>query len=314
MSLAPPGGGGIRPKPPYNPQGYAGSAQWLPPPIPAAEQGQSGPWFQPIGPYKPPVYPTTTQATPPKAAAPTTVAPPPTVPQSQWADAIKKDPLYVLAQQQAEAARQAAIQGLRAAQQRALIQYGGVPTLPNGLGFDLTNALDPTTRSLIQQNTAAHLSTESQIADQYQQGYSSAINNLAARGLLHSGETGNQLNLLQRGRQQAEYGATQQLLDALTGQWGGYAQSEAQRQNDVLAAMNAAVSRLLQYPDLNPGPVMAPTYFDSQAFQQQAQKQFPWTAPPGSGVGLSGGYTWSGTSTPRYPTPLKESGGRRGGV
>lgn len=172
----------------------------------------------------------------------------PTISPEDYTKAIKQDPLFQLAQKQVKAQHQAAIEGLRGAQQRLLIQFGEVPELPSGLGFDLTHSLDDATKSLIAQNTQAKLSTVARLQQSYDQGYRTAINNLASRGLLRSGETGFQLGRLQTGFQQAQYGARQQLLDTLNQAWGGYAQGESARQDALLNAMNMALSRILAYP------------------------------------------------------------------
>jgi hypothetical protein len=214
--------------------------------------GYPQPGYPPV-PAITPIFTGPTASAPPSgpSVAPAAVAADP-IPPSQWASQIAKDPLYVLAQQQIKAQKDASQAALRASQQQAVIRFGEVPA---GLPTDerLGKALDATTAQLAKENTKAHLSTVSRLQDQYDQGYRQGVNALAARGLLHSGETGYQLGLLQRGLQQSRYGAAQQLLDYLGGQWSGYAQSEAGRQQQLVDAMNAAVSRLLSYPALAPG-------------------------------------------------------------
>lgn len=241
--------------------------------------GYPQPGYPPV-PAITPVFTGPTAAAPPSgpSVAPAAVAVDP-IPPSQWASQIARDPLYVLAQQQVKAQKDASQAALRASQQQAVIRFGEVPA---GLPTDerLGKALDATTAKLAKENTQAHLSTVARLQDQYDQGYRQGVNALAARGLLHSGETGYQLGLLQRGLQQSRYGAAQQLLDYLGGQWSGYAQSEAGRQQQLVEAMNAAVSRLLSYPALAPGV---------------------------SGTASSGGTTTGGGSASPHPTALNSA-------
>lgn len=133
--------------------------------------------------------------------------------------------------QQAQAQEQA---------QQALIRFGSVPGALDAQNPWVTDLV----RQLAQQNTDAGLSTIAQIQHSADLARRNSINDLAARGMLQSGETGYQLGELGLQRSQAEYGATQSLLDYLRGVQAALTQSGFQTQAGMGQAALDATQRV----------------------------------------------------------------------
>ena len=100
---------------------------------------------------------------------------------------------------------------LRGAIQQALIGFGGVPNLPSDVlqntGLDTAG-----TQSLAENNP---FSTLARLAQGYRDQQDAAKNQLAARGILNSGETGYQLGKLGQQQAGAQYDATNSLLGSI---------------------------------------------------------------------------------------------------
>lgn len=97
---------------------------------------------------------------------------------------------------------------LRGAIQQALIQFGSVPDLPQDV---LANSgLDTGATSELAKNNP--FSVLSRLAQSYQDQQDASKNQLAARGILSSGETGYQLGRLGQAQAGAQYDATNNLL------------------------------------------------------------------------------------------------------
>lgn len=136
---------------------------------------------------------------------------------------------------------------LTAAQQRAIVQYGAVPTgISSALTGDLSAATDPTTAALAQQATAGGVSTTAQLAKAYANQTAGDTASLAGRGLLHSGAYGQHANEDLSNYNIAGYQAQQSLEDYLNGLYSGYQTQQQALQQQAQQASNDALTRIIQ--------------------------------------------------------------------
>jgi hypothetical protein len=138
---------------------------------------------------------------------------------------------------------------LRAQRSQALINFGD-PSLLKGLGF----AVDPSVLAAAKANQYSFVNMLHQSdADRTRQ----FMNSLAARGILHSGETGYQTGQESKWYGQNLYGAEQALLANL----GGYLQNYLGQVNNADANYGNALStwwtNYLNNPDAYPAPPIA---------------------------------------------------------
>lgn len=120
---------------------------------------------------------------------------------------------------------------------RAIVSFGLVPDFT---GFTDVPTIDQTTRQLAQQATESGVSTIARMRHDLEQAQRLIPNQLAARGMLDSGDTPYALGEAQRGFNLASFDATRQLLDYISGAWAAYAQSEQGRQFQILQARQEA--------------------------------------------------------------------------
>jgi hypothetical protein len=125
-----------------------------------------------------------------------------------FASAIENDPAFQMLKGTLSAQGISDAASLRSAIQQALIQFGVVPNLPSdvlsnsGLDTGLTSQLASNNPFSVLANLAQR-GKDATMAEQ---------NQLAARGILNSGETGYQLGRLGQSQAQAQYDATNSLL------------------------------------------------------------------------------------------------------
>lgn len=212
-----------------------------------------------------------------------------------YAALLAADP-SVLAAQQAYSAGQISNAAQRAAAtDRALIQYGSVPSF-NGLGLSgdqlgfLNQDVTPDIAALAQQNTAAGLSTQARLQQAHDQAVLALQQHLAARGALSSGEDPYQMGLQQQSYTQAQSDAVNQLLDAISGFQNSYTQSQQQAQQQLIQAMQAAAAQ------------------EAQLAQNQP---VTYSYDPGSGTYVGGD---GSTMTPAGGNTVKHSNGSTYGV
>lgn len=212
---------------------------------------------------------------------------------------INNDPLYKQTQADIAAARIGDQASLTAARQRALTEYGAVPTLTGNettLVGNIAPDINDTVRQLAQQNTQAGLSTVGQLKTAYDQNIQALQASLAARGLLSSGETGYQLGQQNNQYQQAGYNALQQLLDTLSGYQSSYLTAEQAREQAIAAAAQAAAGRipvdtLAATPTSTPAAPASPSSAASDALSQFFRAlpsggfAAPISGPPARGIG-----------------------------
>lgn len=242
-----------------------------------------GPGYKPPSPFTKLGQQPLTALNPPPAATPG-VTPPPQqpgydqtggyggyqAPQVDYSALLQS----LLAPLQAEAAgmSKADAAALRAAQQRAVIQFGSSleGADPGLVGAGFGKAIDQRTLGLAQKNTAAGLSISSRLGTAHQDAVNQIRNTLAARGLLRSGETGYQLGREQTAYTQSQYDSRQKILDYLAGIQSAFQTAEQQRQWALAMQAAQSAQSMPFYPP--PQPVYGPPppgYQQPQAPQPQ---------------------------------------------
>jgi hypothetical protein len=208
---------------------------------------------------------------------------------------ILNDPAYKQLRDSLSAAGIADASHLRGAIQQALIGFGAVPNLPaevlQNTGLDTAG-----TQALADNNP---FSTLKRLQQTYQDSQDATKNQLAARGILNSGETGFQLGRLGQTNAQNTYDATSGLLGSigsLNDQYAAGRQAAAQQlaQGAFSAESNAAASNAGAAPGItatwNPA---TGTYVDPAGnhYDQGGNPiSMPGSTPPplNTGVGVSG--------------------------
>lgn len=143
-----------------------------------------------------------------------------------------------------------------AALRRGVASFGIAPDFSSvdlgALPGDINSIIDPATRALADSNTQAGLSTQFRLDQQHQDAVRNITNALAAKGSLHSGEAGFQLGRENQAYGQAEYDATQKLLDYLAGVNAAYASNQQQRAVALGQGASEAADRQAALPQNQP--------------------------------------------------------------
>lgn len=195
---------------------------------------------------------------------------------------LASDPLYqaALAGSQAQGVSDLADRNARI--RTALIRFGAMPSdlpplggAPDGSdpnAGDWGAILDPTTRSLAEQNTQAGLSILARLADAAKTAQRRTLNSLGARGAFRSGETGFQLGELTKSQNIAQYDARNNLADYIAGVQAAWVQSERQRLALLAQQQQDARDRAADDPNAPDNPVgpnkpnlIPPNYWDPKA-------------------------------------------------
>ena len=151
---------------------------------------------------------------------------------------IQQDPYFaqvrdmLSAQSAAEAAQNESRLG------QAFINFGEAP-----------EGYDPTVAGAASNNP---FSTIAQLQRQHEQNTRAQKNQLAARGILQSGELGYQLGEENNNYLGSQYEARQQLLDFISGVQSAFAQAEQNRQQQLLGAGQQAYQNQLALPQNTP--------------------------------------------------------------
>lgn len=199
---------------------------------PRYRKGSSAPYLAPT-PY---LTPTATTATTPPGA---TAAP------VDYTTLLNNDPILGQSRSNIAAAGIGNQAQLTAARRAALASYGSVPgnlTAAGNFGQDI----DETTRQLAAQATSGGVSTIARLQRAYDLANQGDVANVAARGLLRSGATGQHLSDNLLGYNIAGYDAQQKLLDYLNGLWQGYQDQQQALQGQGVQAQADALSRLIE--------------------------------------------------------------------
>lgn len=150
------------------------------------------------------------------------------------------DPAYLAALAAEQQGIQAADAALRAAQEQAIVGFGD-PGLADALGISVS----PQTRQAAEQNPH---STVKRLGEQRDEGQRGIVNNLAAHGILFSGDLGYKTGENQKQYARNVYDQQQSLLGSL-GQIGRdtLAQKQTLHQGTV-SALEGAYTRAIQNP------------------------------------------------------------------
>jgi hypothetical protein len=161
---------------------------------------------------------------------------------SSYQNRIRNDPWFMQQQAllQAQSAADAAL--LRQRLSQMLVQFGQVPE-----GYS-SPYMDATVPGLAQQNTQAGTSLLARLMKAAQDARLQTVNQLAARGILSSGETGYQLGELALAQKQAEYDARTGVLSQLNELQAGNASAELARKLAEIDAAMAAYGRQSSNP------------------------------------------------------------------
>lgn len=189
-------------------------------------KGSSAPYVSPT-PYQ---TPTATTAT---------TAPGSTV---DWKALLENDPILGQSRVNIAAAGIGNQADLTAARRAAIASYGSVPgNLGNAAGD-----IDETTRQLAAQATSGGVSTIARLQRALNLANEGDVANVAGRGLLRSGATGQHLSDNLLGYNVAGFDAQQKLLDYLNGLWQGYQEQQQALQGQGVQAQADALSRLIE--------------------------------------------------------------------
>jgi hypothetical protein len=206
----------------------------------------------------PPPLPAGSTVKAPVAVAPgATAAPPPPAPPAGnitvpgivdnfYENLLKNNPLYSQQLANLSAAGTIADSQRRQAIQKLLADFGYIPEGYNDQYGDVNDLV----RGLAGANTSAGLSTYAQLGRERDTQARNVKNDLAARGMLSSGETGYQLGQNEREYMQNLTDSERQLLDQLTGfagQYTGAVSDIATQKTD--AAQNAMQEILATNPN-----------------------------------------------------------------
>lgn len=134
--------------------------------------------------------------------------------------------------------------GLKAARERAIYQFGD-PSLADEAGF----GLDPQAGAFARQNYLSGNATSARLDKQHELARQAIINNLAARGILFSGDTGYLQGEENRNYGNESYDARQKVLDYLASLFGDYNDKRSGLTQNTQNARLAAITNYLQNPD-----------------------------------------------------------------
>lgn len=210
----------------------------------------AGPTYTPIAPATTaPVYttPAALQAAQEQEASPSPVAnalaAAPDTTSAPSSNPFDTDWGYLQALADQQASSQRLDDALRAAREAAIVQFGD-PSLAIP-GFNV----DPLTAAAAQANTAAGNSTLAQLQRTRDQNQRTIINNLAAHGLIRSGDLGYQTGQNQIGYGNSLYNAQQQVLSALAGD----AQDTQDKKDNLQSGVTSALTKAYDNYIANPG-------------------------------------------------------------
>lgn len=227
------------------------------------------------------------------ASAPTTAAPAPAAapPPSQSSSVpdlsylVSRDPVYTQAQADEKAALAAAAAQRDASINQSLIGFGAIPDLgslgrslgltPDQIGM-ITGSINPETGALANQYTGTGNSVLGQLNHAHDQALKQLRANLAAHGTLESGATGVGVGQSNDSYQQGLSSAYQQLLSALLGYEGNYANSGQSALTSLQNAASDAYNRAVQMAENGLGgqatttPATIPRQIDYQNGQTAA--------------------------------------------
>jgi hypothetical protein len=236
---------------------------------------------------------------------------------------IEADPIYSQAKADAAAQSIADKSSRDAAMQRALGEWGDVPNFANVLSQlglqsgDIANIDTPTVEGIAQANTTGQTSTVARLNQAYADAQRNVVNALASRGMMRSGDYAYNRNQADLTGKRAQWDATKQLVDYLTGIQSGFAAAEHARQTGLYTSLSDAYNRVLQqFPNGLPGsqttgqsappPAPAPTQApppQPPAASSQAGTYGSGTTMPSDSGGAGSGYVYTPPVVTLSPPP-----------
>ena len=133
---------------------------------------------------------------------------------------------------------------LRAARERALVQFGD-PSLAGAFGIE---DLSPLTAAMTQQATTSGLSTMAQLQRERDVSQQNIQNQLAAHGLARSGDLGYRTGVNQQNYATSLYNAQQGVLDTLAENARSTALQKQQLRTNTVGALTGAYNTYVQNP------------------------------------------------------------------
>lgn len=165
---------------------------------------------------------------------------------SGGANPFASDPAYLAALAAEQAGSQQADAALRAAQEAAIVGYGD-PSIAKALGI---GDVSENTAAAARANTLAGNSSLARLNRQRDASQMSLENNLAAHGIVRSGELGYQTGQIGQNYGNALYDTQQQLLSGLTGARGQALSSKQGLHQGVIDALMGSYDRYVANPAL----------------------------------------------------------------
>lgn len=156
---------------------------------------------------------------------------------------FQTDPGYLAALAAEQAGSQQLDAALKAAREQAIVQFGD-PSLAQAGGFDL----DPLTAAAAQQNTQAGNSTLAQLQRQRDLNQQTIQNQLAAHGIIRSGDLGYKTGQNQQNYGTELYNAQQGVLSGLAGQAQNTLAQKQGLRGSTTQALTSAYNTYVQNP------------------------------------------------------------------
>jgi hypothetical protein len=163
-------------------------------------------------------------------------------------DPFSTNPGYLAALAAEQAGSQQADAALRAAQEQAIVGYGD-PSLAAALGFNV----DENTSAAARANYLAGNSSLARLDRQRDLNQQGNINNLAAHGILFSGELGYQQGQIGRNYGNAVYDTQQQLLAGLNNLGAQTAATKQGLHSQTIGALTNAYDQMVANPSAYAG-------------------------------------------------------------
>jgi hypothetical protein len=173
-----------------------------------------------------------------------------------------------------------------------LVQFGLVPE-----GFtDPYGDVDPTTRTLAEQNTTSGISIAARLKQALQDAQRESSRRLAAKGLRRSGARGYQLRRSQLGYDQQYSDAVNKLLGGANETYRGFAQGEYNRSMSLAQALQNAVNSM-SFSYRPQSSYSMPSYSAPSGYSAPSAPSYHSLEPGATGTPTIGG-GWVGDNSP----------------
>lgn len=197
-------------------------------------------------------------------------AAPPASSSSGGSDPFATNPGYLAALAAEQAGSQQADAALRAAQEQAIVGYGD-PSLAAALGF----SVDDNTSAAARANYLAGNSSLARLDKQRDLNQQGNVNNLAAHGILFSGELGYQQGQISQKYGNAVYDTQQQLLSGLNALGQQTAATKSGLHSQTVGALTSAYDQMVANPGAYAGVSSSAPAGSTPVASQLAAKPLP---------------------------------------